>query len=575
MDFKTALNNYIKKLNCTSKELAIKANLSETVISRYRNGLRTPGVNKDEIKNLANAISVISYEKKINLNYDEVLNCLIDSVNKNDEFNYDNFCKNFNRLLNDLKINIKDMAKYINFDASYISRIRYNKAKPSTPSEFCNKVCSYVINRFNDNDILIKFLNCDKNINDKALFDNLYNFLINNENTITESKYINDFLISSDDFNLNDFIKAIKFDEIKVPNIPFYKAKTKSYYGIEEMKRGELDFFKATVLSKDTEDIFMCSDMPMEDMAEDISFGKKWMFGIAMCLKKGLHLNIIHNLDRPFNEMMLGLESWIPIYMTGSVSPYYLKNYSNNVYNHLNYTSGSVILTGECINSYHNKGKYYLTNNKKEVEYYQEKAKNLLKKATPLMDIYKNENIDSYNNFLKKYYETFEPRTRFLSSLPLFTITDTLLTSILKRNKLNKTDIDTILNYKNECYINYTNILNTSSITDNIHVLTKEEFKNSLSNLLLSDIFYNKRITYTYEEYLSHLKETETFSKKNHNYKLNKLAYLTFKNITVTIVNKKFVIISKEENPTIHFIIRHPKLVNAISNFKPIVKETN
>ena len=81
--------------------------------------------------------------------------------------------------------------------------------------------------------------------------------------------------------------------------------------------------------------------------------------------------------------------------------------------------------------------------------------------------------------------------------------------------------------------------------------------------------------SYTYEEYLSHLKETETFSKKNHNYKLNKLAYFTFKNITVTIVNKKFVIISKEENPTIHFIIRHPKLVNAISNFKPIVKEAN
>ena len=163
------------------------------------------------------------------------------------------------------------------------------------------------------------------------------------------------------------------------------------------MKRGELDFFKATVLSKDTEDIFMCSDMPMEDMAEDISFGKKWMFGIAMCLKKGLHLNIIHNLDRPFNEMMLGLQSWIPIYMTGSVSPYYLKNYSNNVYNHLNYTSGSVILTGECINSYHNKGKYYLTSNSKEINYYKEKTKLLLKKASPLMEIYTNHNKDAFD----------------------------------------------------------------------------------------------------------------------------------------------------------------------------------
>ena len=89
-----------------------------------------------------------------------------------------------------------------------------------------------------------------------------------------------------DDFDLNDYIKSIKFDELKIPNIPFYKAKTKNYYGLEEMKKAELDFFKATVLSKSKEDIFMCSDMPMEDMAKDFDFSKKWMFSVAMCLKK-------------------------------------------------------------------------------------------------------------------------------------------------------------------------------------------------------------------------------------------------------------------------------------------------
>ena len=571
MDFKTALNNYIKKLNCTSKELAIKANLSETVISRYRNGLRTPGVNKDEIKNLANAISVISYEKKINLNYDEVLNCLIDSVNKNDEFNYDNFCKNFNRLLNDLKINIKDMAKYINFDASYISRIRYNKAKPSTPSEFCNKVCSYVINRFNDNDILIKFLNCDKNINDKALFDNLYNFLINNENTITESKYINDFLISLDDFNLNDFIKAIKFDELKVPNIPFYKAKTKSYYGIEEMKRGELDFFKETVLSNDSEDILMCIDMPMEDMAEDISFGKKWMFGIAMCLKKGLHLNIIHNLDRPFNEMMLGLESWIPIYMTGSVSPYYLKNYSNNVYNHLNYTSGSVILTGECINSYHNKGKYYLTSNSKEINYYKEKTKLLLKKASPLMEIYTDDNKDAFDEFLKKEKNSKKDMKRLLANLPIFTIDDEILTKMLKRNKLTKDEIKLILNYKKNMENTTYNILKNNTIEDTIY---NNDFNNDKPYLSLENMFFNKNIYYTKDEYLKHLNSTKKYCKSNNNYKLNIIDNKVFNNISITITNN-YVIIYKNNNPQIKFVIKHSKLVDAISKFNPLVIEKN
>ena len=340
------------------------------------------------------------------------------------------------------------------------------------------------------------------------------------------------------------------------------------------MKKGELDFFKGTVLTKNN-NVFMCSDMPMEDMAKDVEFGKKWMFGIACMLKKGLHLDIIHNLDRPFNEMMLGLESWIPIYMTGQITPYYFKDIKTNIYQNLTYTSQTLALAGESINGYHNKGKYYLTNNKKEVEYYQEKAKNLLKKASPLMEIYKEENVDSYNNFLNNYYEIYAPRTRFLSSLPLFTISNTLLTSILKRNNINEDDINKILDYKINLTLNYNNILNKTSLYDNIPSLTKKEFENNKPNLLLSDIFYNKKITYTYEEYICHLKETEDFSKKHSNYKLNKLSFLTFKNITVTILGKELVIISKEENPTIHFIIRHPKLVNAISNFKPIVKETN
>lgn len=48
--------------------------------------------------------------------------------------------------------------------------------------------------------------------------------------------------------------------------------------------------------------------------------------------KKGLHLNMIHNVDRPFSEMMLGLESYIPMYMTGQISPYYIKGIQNSVF---------------------------------------------------------------------------------------------------------------------------------------------------------------------------------------------------------------------------------------------------
>ncbi len=563
MKFNDLLNKYLEEFNCSSKELSELTKISPSVISRYRSGQRTPEIESIQTEKIINALYKLSNNK---LNKDDVKNNITNSLKK-DNFNYTVFSRNLNELINILKINLKDMSKYTSYDSSHISRIRYGKTKPSEPIEFSKKVINYIINKYNseeDIEKLSNFLN-KKDLNNNNLYDNLLLFLTNYN--ISSDDKIETFLTNLDKFNLNDYIKAIKFDELKIPNVPFYITKTKNYYGIEEMKKGELDFFKGTVLTKNT-NVFMCSDMPMEDMAKDIEFGKKWMFGIACMLKKGIHLDIIHNLDRPFNEMMLGLESWIPIYMTGQIIPYYFKDIKTNIYQNLTYTSQALALAGESINGYHNKGKYYLTNNKKEVEYYQEKAKNLLKKASPLMEIYKEENLTLYNNFLKNYYEIYEPRTRFLSSLPLYTMSNSLLTSILKRNNINKDDINKILNYKNDITLNYNNILSKTSLCDNIPSLTKKDFENNKPSLILSDIFYNKKITYTYDEYLSHLKETEDFSKKNSNYKLNILPSLTFKNITITIVNQKFVIISKDENPTIHFIIRHPKLVNAISNFK-------
>lgn len=39
------------------------------------------------------------------------------------------------------------------------------------------------------------------------------------------------------------------------------------------------------------------------------------------------------------------------------------------------------------------------------------------------------------------------------------------------------------------------------------------------------------------------------------------------------MLKNNYVIISKNSDPVIHFVIRHPKLVKAIENFKPIAKE--
>ena len=575
MNFKEVLNEYLKELNCSSKKLSNESGLSESVISRYRSGERTPVKNSEQLNKLTKALFNIAKDNGKNK---YTLDKIVSDFNialPSDDFDYTTFSNNLNTLITSLNINTHEMSKYIVFDASHISRIRYGKAKPSNPVEFSNKICSYILNRYkNPDDInnLMMIIGCKKSdLSNEKIYSTLFNWLTSE--IVPVKNQISDFLHHLDSFNLDDYIKVIKFDELKVPSIPFYKAKTKHYYGIEEMKQGELNFFKGTVLSKSKEDIFMCSDMPMEDMAKDIDFGKKWMFAIAMCLKKGHHLNIIHNLDRPFNEMMLGLESWIPIYMTGQISPYYLSNLKNNIYNHLNYVSAAAALSGECINGFHNKGMYYLTTNKNEIEYYKEKSDLLLKKAKPLMEIYRESNIKEYHLFLKKDENIECDRTRYISSLPLFTISDELLIKILKRNKLTKEEIDKIIKYKNNEFKYMNSILKKNKVFDYIYVIKEDEFISDTPSLLLNNLFIDKTINYTYKEYIEHLKLTNEYAKNNKNYNILTEKDKTFKNITITILKNNHVIISKNSNPTIHFVIRHPKLVAAIESFNPLVKE--
>ena len=575
MNFKEVLNEYLKELDCSSKKLSDESGLSESVISRYRSGERTPLKNSEQLNKLTKALFNIAKDNgKNKYTFDKIVSDF-NSVLTSDDFDYTTFSNNLNTLITSLNINTHEMSKYIVFDASHISRIRYGKAKPSNPIEFSNKICSYILNRYkNPDDInnLMMIIGCKKSdLSNERFFNTLFSWLTSE--MVPVKSQVSDFLHHLDSFNLDDYIKVIKFDELKVPSIPFYKTKTKHYYGIEEMKQGELNFFKGTVLSKSKEDIFMCSDMPMEDMAKDIEFGKKWMFAIAMCLKKGHHLNIIHNLDRPFNEMMLGLESWIPIYMTGQISPYYLSNLKNNIYNHLNYVSAAAALSGECINGFHNKGMYYLTTNKNGIEYYKEKSDLLLKKAKPLMEIYRENNIKEYHLFLKKDENIECDRTRYISSLPLFTISDELLIKILKRNKLTKEEINKIIKYKNNEFKYMNSILKKNKVFDYIYVIKENEFISDTPSLSLNNLFIDKIINYTYKEYIEHLKLTNEYAKNNKNYNILTEKDKTFKNITITILKNNHVIISKNSNPTIHFVIRHPKLVTAIESFNPLVKE--
>lgn len=578
MKFSEKLNDYIKQLSCTGKDICNLSGISAASFSRYRNGERVPELGTKPFEDLCCALAQISAQKgELQITADSVKKAFVscdDFVSTDKEL----LRKNFNTLLSALNVNLTQLCQYTNYDASAVFRIRNGSRKPGDAERFASAVASFVTRTMqmpSEIAAVAELIGCDiDEIYDMSVrYAKIKSWLLKQPVQKAESNSVSKFLSKLDDFDLNEYIKVIKFDELKVPSVPFQIPSSKTYFGIKEMMESELDFLKSTVLSKSSAPVIMYSDMPMKEMAKDPEFPKKWMFGMAMMLKKGLHLHQIHNLDRSFDEMMLGLESWIPMYMTGQISPYYFKNAPNDVFLHFLKVSGIAALSGEAVAGYHADGKYYLTKVKREVEYYRKRAEEMLKNAYPLMEIYRSERKNELNAFLLADIKTAGKRRSILSSLPLYTISDELLNRILTRNNIDAELKEKITEYAKTQRQRIKIILENERIEDEIPDFVQENFTKSPPMLELSGIFCEEDIPYNEEEYTAHLKESMAFAEHNPNYTLKCSTAHAFNNLKIIIHEGQWVMVSKGKTPAIHFVIRHPKLRSAIECFIPPITE--
>lgn len=575
--FHEQLNEYLEELDCTAKELGEVSGVSAATLSRYRSGSRIPDAGTEAFNSICEAIGRIAGQRGIETLTEEkvresFLRCLdMTAVDK------EQLRTNFNLLATALNMNMAGLCQQINYDSSTVFRFRNGSRQPAEPEKFAEAVAKYVAENYTEaaeREKLARILQCDacEFVEQEHSADRIKRWLL--EPGREKESGVTHFLEQLDQFDLNEYIKAIHFDEWKVPPaIPFRLSTSKSYTGLKNMMEAELDFLKDTVLSKSMDPVIMYSDMPMEEMAKDPEFPKKWMFGMAMMLKKGLHLHQIHNLDRSFEEMMLGLESWIPMYMTGQISPYYLKAGQDQVFLHFLKVSGSVALTGEAIRGYHSEGKYYLARSKDEVAYYRKRAGELLNCASPLMEIYREENAGVFEVFLRSDAETAGERRNILSAPPIWILDREWLEAFLLRRKVSGEQVKKILNYADTLRQLNEHILQRNRITDEITLPEQEEFAQYPVNLSLSGMFCETDISYTWEEYQEHLEQMRMYEQAHENYILKETKAQTFRNLQIQIHEGKWAMVSKGKVPAIHFVIYHSSLREAIEQFVPPVVE--
>lgn len=551
------LNRCLAEYRITARKLAEASGVSVASVSRYRQGKCRP--EPEASRRLTEALLTLISARGI-----ELTPAQAEEIRQTFSVRRSVFSSvRFDLLLQTMHIPLKDLAGFVQFMPSYLSKIRTGQRSPADPQRFLGGLCSYFQQmRSTDADMRqLRALTGCTGMSD--LHPALDRWLLGGASQ--QSGNVENLLHQLDLFDPNEYITRTHMEALDVPPPQPVPEVHSDYFGLLQMRQSHLDFFRMTLLSESSAPIFMHDDMPIGQLAEDPEWVQSWMTAILRCLKKGLTFRVIHNVDRPVSEMLIGLNAWIPLYMTGQIEPYYFPSADTGVYSHMNFISGAACLCGEGVTGCESETWYELDTAAVKVDAAQKKAAALLRKAMPLMEIYNAEKAALYQQSVHERLSENGELLILHPSLPLHSMPQNLLTEILNRHEIPPEQAERILRIAAGQQSEFERFIASDTVTEVLPELTEAQFTVHPLRLYLADDFCETPLTYTYREYCLHLEALRNI--RHPRYRLLLREEAGFRNIRIVLKRGKWAVFTKAQTPVMHFVIRNPKLLYAVQNY--------
>ncbi|MBE6725269.1 MAG: hypothetical protein E7576_08795 [Ruminococcaceae bacterium] len=95
------------------------------------------------------------------------------------------------------------------------------------------------------------------------------------------------------------------------------------FYGNSGKRSCVARFLSELVKSGQPYRLLLCSDEDMTWLYEDPAFVRTWNALLSGLIGNGSRIRIIHTVSRDLTEMWEAVRKWLPLYMTGAIEPYY------------------------------------------------------------------------------------------------------------------------------------------------------------------------------------------------------------------------------------------------------------
>lgn len=399
MTFASTFDAYCASAGCTNRQIAELSGISPSALSRYRRGEREPEPGSPVVKKLSAALADLSAKNSPGkaLSADTV-NAALEATLANPQMAGMSFNSRLDTLMRLIGIRNVDFAEVTGVDPSYISRIRHGQRMPADMRAFAS-ICSHLtanlcikrdlideVGELVGTPMISQEFPPDDEGSESEIAEVIEIWLTGSEIFTTDIAKMDKLFEWIDE---SDFSEWLTFCDGAEPPIPITQPPvTKFYYGLGGMHSAETEFI-TTALNTHARTITLSSDMPLQRSGTDLIPIEVYMDNLTSILHNGCHVNVLFSLERPLEVTIKSLRRWIPYFITGNVTPGFLKGVNNRLFYHVNRLCDTCVLSAEAVMGHEKDGRCYFSTRPEDIAYYQKKIGYVLEKASPLIEIYR------------------------------------------------------------------------------------------------------------------------------------------------------------------------------------------
>lgn len=499
------------------------------------------------------------------------------------------FSEKLDLLMNLSSTSNSALARHINLDASYISRLRRGDRSPSKNENYLLAISQYfakfmAIDTFRSGlchalQIPPSQIPIDLEPASAMILDWLY------DQKVLETKSIGKLLEQVSHFSFPTSNAVFDLASLFGTLNP---KETSTFLDIQGKREAVLTLLATALMSDATETLYLYSDESMEWLIGDKKFTNQWSVLMSKVIQKGHKIVIVHTVNRGLDEMLTAIREWLPLYMTGSIEPYYYPRTRDDVYKHtLFILEKKTALISRSVSRSANPPVVHLFSEPRTVAHYQNEFQDYLNLCRPLMKIITAKHNGAVLEMIDEFESEASNVITLREGLPSLTMPVATAESIMSRSGLDPQNIQYMAGLQRKRHERLLKQLQEFDHTDLLLLPDKKTLqelaksadasgyqKDSKTNKIpdalrvkFMGLIGLSDAVYTLQEYSEHLAYTIHLMKTYPNYHVILLEDNFSSECTVYIRENVGVLVVKDNAPNVLFAINESRLTAAFLDY--------